>query len=219
MFGSIRSVIIVCCCALAALTASVPGAALADDPFDPHYRENDHRTLNSELGFALEAGGGVYGFIDPAMRDVADVGGLWNARAILGTRTIVGVEVAYVGTASGIQALGLDDSAVLVAQGAEGAFRFNLMHRRIEPYVFLGVGFKHYQLMNVSNNTSSVENSEDVVELPVGGGLDYHLTEHLNLTGRLTVRAALDHELVGGGGRDAPQLHTLAGDVRLGWMF
>lgn len=191
------------------------GAAYDSEMDEGEYADMDG--FVARTGIAAEVGGGVYGFTDPGMRDVVDVGGLWNARLIVGTRSLLGVELAYVGTASGLDALGLDESAVLVANGGEAALRLNIMQGSVRPFLFGGVGFKHYQLVNESFNTSSVRQSDDVLELPVGAGVDFQLMERMILGARLAVRPAFDENLVGSAGE--PEMHTMSGDLRLGYQF
>jgi hypothetical protein len=129
-----------------------------------------------------EVGGGVYGFTDPAMRNVVDVGGLWNARLIVGTRSLFGVELAYVGTASGLDALGLDDSTVLVASGGEGALRLNILRGTIRPYVFAAWASALPALWRRVHLER--RRPDNVLELPVSAGLDFQIARSLTLGGR-----------------------------------
>src|SRR3982750_614226 len=75
------------------------------------------------FGVGLMAGGGGGNYIDDAVRANTGAYGSWNIRAILGTRTFVGFEGAYVGAAGSINGFGLDGNNTLVRNGAEGLFR------------------------------------------------------------------------------------------------
>src|SRR5690606_34402597 len=92
------------------------------DPADPTYTDpafttgqttDDASRPNTLTPFGMSAtgGGGVTGFTDEEARDFSEVGGGWDARFVLGTRTPVAGEVAYLGSSRSVSALGLDDSA------------------------------------------------------------------------------------------------------------
>jgi hypothetical protein len=91
----------------------------------PRYSREHESTLERYvIGVAL--GGGVEGFTNNTMRDATNDGGGWNVRLALGTRSMIGAEVAYIGSEQSIDALGLDTSALLVGNGAEANVRFNI---------------------------------------------------------------------------------------------
>src|SRR3954451_17178183 len=45
--------------------------------------------ITSRIGISLQAGGGVSNFSGSTARDVTDVGGYWDVRAVFGTRSFV----------------------------------------------------------------------------------------------------------------------------------
>ncbi len=122
-------------------------------------------------GIAVGLGGGVSGFTNSTMRDFTNDGGGWNVRATFGTRYPIAFEGEYTGSAQSIDALGLDDDAVLVGNGLQGAVRVNILDQNIQPFVFGGVAWRHYELADEGINTSDVANSDDVLEIPVGAGV------------------------------------------------
>src|SRR5207244_2163899 len=76
---------------------------------------DDHRpNLVSRIGMTAEAGGGVMGFVDSKAYNIANAGGLWTARVTVGTRSFIGGEAAYVGTAQPLNTLGVADNAALI---------------------------------------------------------------------------------------------------------
>jgi opacity protein-like surface antigen len=175
--------------------------------------------LLTPWGMSFAVGGGVSGFTNEDMRETTDVGGAWEARFALGTRSPVALEAAYTGSAQTIDALGLDTDAVLVATGLETSMRVNLMRGRWTPYALLGVGWKHYDLTNEESNTSSVRNKDDVFEVPVGAGLAYQIASVI-IDARAVVRPAFGADLIAmpaGGGEAA--LHTWGATLRAGWEF
>jgi len=141
----------------------------------------DEQTYNTaprmNLGAALLLGGGFEDFTNSNLRSMTSSGGSWNARAIAGTRQYVGLEAAYVGTAHGINTLGANSNANLVSNGLEGALRLNLPVMRglsmVEPFGFVGLGWQHYAVNNGNSSTSDISDKDDIMTLPVGGGLEY----------------------------------------------
>jgi len=167
------------------------------------------------MGMSASIGGGVLGFTDASTNNNIDVGGGWEARLGVGTRSIVGVEAAYTGSASNINALGLDNSAILVSNGLEGDVRLNLAgYFAVTPYVFGGVGWRRYDLTNADFNTSDVNDQDDVMEIPVGAGIEYRYRGFL-FDARGTFRPAFNDDLLGPG----RELHTWAATGRLGFEF
>lgn len=133
--------------------------------------EREYRPL-SGIGIALAAGGGASGFVSQTLRNATDVGGDWDVRATIGTRSPIAFEASYIGSAQGINALGVDSGAVLVGNGAQGALRLNgTLNLPFQPFVFAGVGWRRYDLTNTNTNTSDLQGSDDVLEVPMGLGI------------------------------------------------
>jgi hypothetical protein len=140
--------------------------------------EDDDRFYGSGIG--LEAGGGVNEFANGRVAQITESGGAWGARLTIGTRSPVALEAAYIGSANPIQTLGLDRST-LMSNGAEGALRLHLALAElndsgsvmVKPYLLAGFAWKHYDLRGDSVNTSNVQDSDDVFEVPLGVGLNW----------------------------------------------
>jgi hypothetical protein len=132
--------------------------------------------IQSRIGMSIQGGGGVIGFTRSNENDVTNVGGSWDVRAVFGTRTIVGLEAAYVGSTRSVNA-GLASGAGLVGNGLEGALRVNLpflvQQTLVEPFGFVGLGWSHYYFSHYSNisNTYFGVRSDNVGTIPMGGGL------------------------------------------------
>lgn len=136
----------------------------------PTTYEREETTLE-RYGIAVALGGGVEGFTDDTARTATDDGGSWNVRLALGTRSPIGFEAAYIGSAQGIDALGLDNDAILVGNGVEGKVRVNLLDANIQPFAFGGVGWRRYSLTRNDFNTSAISEEDDVLEIPLGAGI------------------------------------------------
>jgi hypothetical protein len=189
--------------------------AQSSDDTDP----NRPKKLLLRYGMSASVGGGIVGFTDGDTTDFADVGGRWEARLAIGTRTPIGFEAAYTGGAQAIDALGLDTSAVLVGSGLEGLARLNLATRAWQPYVLAGAGWRRYDLTNADFNTSSVNDQDNVLEIPLGAGVAYRY-KGLVVDLRAVFRAAIDSDLVKTPeGANNADLHTWETSVRAGFEF
>lgn len=123
------------------------------------------------LGYGLSAGGGVDDFVGEAFRDTTNTGGGWTVRFTLGTKSYLAGELSYIGSAQSIHAIGLSDDAVLVGNGAQGALRINVLKGySVQPFIYGGAAWRHYDLTDVTINTSDVRDSDDVFEVPFGIG-------------------------------------------------
>lgn len=129
------------------------------------------------MGIGLAVGGGTSGFTNETLRGTTDVGGDWDVRLTLGTRTPFAAEVSYIGSAQRVDALGLDNDAMLVGNGVQGALRLNAIPGGdVTPFLFAGAAWRHYNVTNTEVNTSDVRDSDDVLEIPVGIGIAGHIS-------------------------------------------
>jgi hypothetical protein len=130
----------------------------------------------SSFGMSIMAGGGVTDFTDSAARDATGTGGSWDVRFAFGTRRFVGFEGSYIGGANGIHDLGPTNShATLVRNGLEVSLRFNaptyVRDTLLEPYITAGFGWNGYRVLNVHEETSSVNaTSSNTVSVPIAAG-------------------------------------------------
>jgi hypothetical protein len=142
-------------------------------PPAPTYEyQRDKKTDMERVGFSMAAGGGVADFTSDDMRDTTGVAGTWAVRATLGTKSPIGFEGSYIGSAQSIDALGIESDTMLVSNGLQGALRLNaVIGAPITPFVFGGVAWSHFDLTNTSTNTSAISGSDDLLEIPVGLGI------------------------------------------------
>lgn len=170
--------------------------------------ERDDGALFTEFGTALFIGGGVTGFVEEGVVENTSPGGFWDVRGVAGTRTPLGIEVGYTGSARDVNALGLADSAFLLSNGLEAALRLQAPITQadigiandapvlISPYAFGGLGWTRYDLINEGTNTSSILNQDDIMSLPLGIGVGLGLAG-VTLDARFTYRHAFFSDLVG----------------------
>jgi hypothetical protein len=176
----------------------------------------------SGVGMSVQAGGGVTNFSRQEARNAASTGGFWEARLVYGTRSIFGGELAYVGSAQGMNAAGVASGAALLGNGGEALLRLNapIVNRGalFEPFVFGGMGWTHYSLINEGVNTSNVANADNVGTIPFGGGMAiaYH---GFIADARFTYRATYDNGLVALGAGDHANLQNWSLGLQAGFEF
>ena len=165
--------------------------------------------LFTPLGAGMLVTGGYKNFVEPGVTDTLTPGGYWDIRGILGTRSFVGLEAAYHGSAQDVEAIGLQSQSYVVSNGVEGALRLNAPITQamfpqanlqapvlFEPFAFGGVGWQRYTLVNEGENTSAVASDDDILTVPFGAGLAVSIAG-LHLDGRITYRHALYSGLLG----------------------
>jgi hypothetical protein len=173
----------------------------------------------SGLGIEATVGGGAIGFIDEGARNLANTGASWDARLMFGSRLPIAVEGAYIGSVQGVDALGLATNSLLVGNGVEGTLRINLTRMRVQPYLFGGVGWTHYQLSNTATNTSNLLGRDDVGTVPMGAGLTARLGRGFILDARGTYRATFDDQLMQGQSLNDTSMQTWNATGRVGFEF
>jgi len=173
----------------------------------------------SVIGMGLSAGGGVIGFTDSQARDNVNDGGEWEARLTIGTRIPVGLDLAYVGSAQGLNVAGLDTNAYLLGNGAEADLRLQWPKGMFRPYAFGGVGWTHYSVQRSTVVGTALTSSDDIGTIPFGVGIAIGKVNGLLFDIRGTGRATFDDDvlspLYSGTGQDAP-LTSWAVTARLG---
>jgi hypothetical protein len=153
--------------------ATVIPPARGDDQL--YAREHSYRQRPaSGVGIGFLVGGGLTNFTASTVRDATELGGAWDARLIFGTRSLIGLEAAYVGSVNDINAPGLSGDTKLIGTGVQGLARLNLTTTAWQPYLLGGAGWKHYALAGERFNVSNIRNDDNVVEIPMGLGLAFH---------------------------------------------
>lgn len=176
--------------------------------------DENPRSILPKVGMGASVGGGVVGFTGKDMRNVTDVGGSWTARLIVGTQIPIGFEAAYLGTAQNIQTL--TQGSALLANGFEGNLRLNILTGMWQPYVFAGIAYKHYSIVNPDRQLSSAAEDDDVGEVPVGAGLAFRYNQFL-ADARIDVRPAFESDLIAG--LDTASLTNWNLNARVGFEF
>jgi hypothetical protein len=174
--------------------------------------DNNPRLL-SRIGVVVDAGGGLTQFFGTTAMSQVRAGGSWTVRVEAGSRIHLGGELAYVGTAQEMTALGLDPKAVLLSNGFEGLLRWNVLTGVVQPYVGVGIGYKHFAVRNSAINTSDILNDENVAHVPGAIGFAFRMNG-LVLDGRFGIAAPINSDLM-------PFSHLTSWDIgaKLGYEF
>jgi hypothetical protein len=206
-----------------ALTALLAGPALAQTTNNV---QTSGRPLSeapvAPTGVGLQLGGGVTAFSRQAARDRFETGGYWDLRAVIGLESFLGGELAYVGSARGANASGLSNDAALLGNGAEAVARVNLPiaagSTRIEPFLFGGVGWTYYSLVNSDSNTSGMKDNANAFVIPFGAGLSAAYDRFM-LDARFTYRSVFDDKLVPTANNDSLDLQNWSVGLTLGYQL
>lgn len=204
----------------AALAFTTAGAWAADGDWLPAAvfplgANTSEADLSTPYGMSVGAGAGARGFVDDDVNDAIDTAGAWNARFLFGSRKIIGLEAAYLGSAGTLDALGLDSDARLLGTGVEGALRLHFLPGMWQPYVMAGAGWSHYRVTNEDYNTSSIGDSDDMASFPMGAGLAFHY-DRLVLDLRGVYRPTAGAEMIPSAGNN---LDSWAADFSGGFEF
>jgi hypothetical protein len=130
--------------------------------------------IRSSVGVSIQGGGGVTDFTSSGGRAATNVGGSWDVRAVVGTRRILALEGAYVGSARALSTGSfLANNMDLIGNGLEGNVRLNAPflagETLIEPFGFVGIGWTNYYLTNP--DITLVSTGDNVGTVPMGAGL------------------------------------------------
>jgi hypothetical protein len=179
--------------------------------------------LRTPMGVAFSVGGGVTNFVRDTARDQTGVGGYWEVRGTFGTRSPVGLDVAYIGQARDVDAPGLDPDSALVGNGLEGALRLQIpavvgTRFLLEPYAFGGIGWIRYDVVSDDFNTSPIVDSDDVMTFPVGAGIGFGGRGFL-ADARFSYRFVTEDRLLTADGSTFADMANWAVGLTLGYEF
>jgi hypothetical protein len=140
-------------------------------PPPPPMVEETHNPWERQLGFSV--GGGVDDFAKSAQRSATDLGGSWNARLTIGTRSWIAGEISYIGSAQTAHMGVLRGNETLYGNGAQAALRLNVTGPmfNLQPFLFGGGAWRHYS----TSGSNSI--SDDVWEIPAGLGFAGYISD------------------------------------------
>ena len=109
-----------------------------------------------------------------------------------------------------------------MGNGAELAVRVNLPIEQerllIEPFLFGGVGWTYYQVVNQDSNSSNIKDHANALSIPFGAGVSAAYN-HFIVDARFTYRPVFDDKLVPltSGDRDHEDLQNWSAGLTLGY--
>jgi hypothetical protein len=163
---------------------------------------------------SVKIGAGQGDFLGEESRAATRWGATYEARALVGSDSPIGIEAAYVGSARGIEGYGIADNAGLISNGVEGALRLAapIVTGAVDfaPFLFGGLGWEHYTLVGEGNNTAGIQNDDSLLTVPVGVGVELGFG-NFNVEARGTYKHGFDAEMFGdtnGGFLDDANMNT-----------
>ena len=168
-------------------------------------------------GVSFTAGGGVHSFVDENIKALAPLGASYSARLLVGTRSPLALEVAYIGSAQTLMAQDIPLEAFLLSNGVESNIRLNLGLKVVQPYLYAGIAWKQYDLTAVEADTKYIRNTAELYEYPVGGGLALR-NEGVVLDFRYAYRFSGEQDLFRNV-TDAVELNNWSATVSIGFEF
>jgi len=113
-------------------------------------------------------------------------------------------------------------NAALLGNGAEAVARGNLPLTagalRVTPFLFGGVGWTYYNVVNSDSNTSNIKDHANALTIPFGAGVGLSYA-HLLVDARFTYRAVFDDKLVPTTGGDSLDLQNWSGGLTIGYQL
>jgi hypothetical protein len=174
-----------------------------DGGFDLVVRGNEDH-LVTDMGVGVLIGGGSMNRLTDREANATSTGGTWHLRGVIGTRSFLAAEVAYLGAATPVAA-GIDvveEDAILMSNGGEANLRGQIPipvgmdeDVMVAPFLTAGVGVQAHDLVRTDTDlTDDGAIGDDVTfHLPVAGGLAV-ATEGFIADARVSYRPAIAND-------------------------
>ncbi|HXU74844.1 MAG TPA: hypothetical protein VN947_36365 [Polyangia bacterium] len=198
----------------------MPEQAQAPAPIPPPppapVAEKKHNIVFAPQEVAITTGAGVANYFGTPTNGTMDPGAGWDARLTFGTRSILALEAAYIGSSNNIDTVSGNHGQVS-SNGLDGDFRVQLPYA-VQPYIFSGVGYNHMAITRTDSVTLAgpVNNSDDQLTVPAGGGLAGYIGKHTTLDLRGTYRYIPDNGITIMNSR---ALHQWVAQAHVGYVF
>lgn len=141
-------------------------------------------SAQAQAGLGLEVGGGVVDYTR-GLNSGTDAGPAWNAQINIMPTSIIGVELAYLG--SHVNYDGSAGSGSIDQNGGTAALRVNVLPGRVKPFLFGGLGASR-----LSADPGVPVESDTLLDVPAGAGLQVNVTDKFTLTGRFRYNFQFD---------------------------
>jgi hypothetical protein len=149
----------------------------------------------------LQVGAGIQDFARNRISDNSTIGGAWDVRLVVGTRTPLALEAAYTGALQAEHDPFAPDPKLSTTQ-ITGSARWNIITRRVQPFLGVGLGWVNFHSYGRDQTIVAAANFEhdaNGVLFPFSGGLAFYLGRHGVLEARgsyslVTGARAITHE-------------------------
>lgn len=138
----------------------------------------------AQAGLGLEVGGGVSDYTR-GLGPGTDVGPAWGAQMNVMPTPVLGIELGYLG--SHVNYSGDAGSGSIAQNGGSASLRVNVLTGRVQPFLFGGIGASR-----LSADSSVPVESETLLDIPAGAGLQVNITDRFNLSGRFRYNFQFD---------------------------
>ncbi len=204
MQTSFMRFVVVLAASLGAFTTATAAPAPPPDPF----------SLLRRGGGYLLVGGGVTTYLDREVRGDAGPSGTLDVRLGLGSRRVVGGELAFVESTGSAGAFG----KYLGFEGAEAVMRLQYPRQRgrwlAEPFAFGGAGWSHFEIVKATR--LALRDTNDLLVLPLGAGFTLG-NGPLLFDARFNYRQTFGERLVPKSDGSRAPLESWAVTASLGW--
>jgi hypothetical protein len=172
-------------------TIAAVAAAVALIAWAPHAQARRCEDCSfSPAMVSLTAGGGVMDFGRPQYRRPTSLGGHWDLRLMVGTRSPIAVEIGYVGSFQRARGLA-GPRAALLGSSVEVLGRINFSRWRVQPFIAGGGAWMNYRLYPSGEDLlrfRDFNRSVNGVAIPAAGGITFYMGTHAVLELRFTYR-------------------------------
>ncbi len=189
----------------------------AEVPYPAYPAPAHRRPLWSPYQTAFSLGGGPANFIRDRIADNTETAGAWDARLLLGTRSILAAEATYLGTAQSAN----DPFAGRTVSTTQvyGSARLNGNIWRFQPFVTAGVGWANLHRWGNANDSpvasSNFGANVNSVMVPFSGGLATYFGQHGTLDARFNYQLITSKDFTPTGAR--PDMWVA--ELRAGYAF
>ncbi len=190
-----------------------PPPEMAPAPEQP--RERHYNKVFAPNSISITSGAGAANYFGTSAGDSIETGAAYDARLMMGARSALALEAAYMGAVNNVE-VGGGTHGVLFSNGFDGDVRLQLP-TKVQPYVFGGVGYNHIEVRNNGTGVADVWAGEDnQVTIPAGGGVTAYVGRHFNVDARGTYRFIPDNGITEMG---TGRLHQWIAQAHLGYVF
>lgn len=194
-----------------------PPEEAAQTPYPVYPAPAKRRAPWSPYQTAISLGGGAANFIRDRISDNTETAGAWDARLLIGTRSILAGEATYLGSAQ--SANDPFSGRTVSTTQVYGSARLNGNIWRVQPFVTAGVGWANLHRWGNANDSpvasSNFGANVNSVMVPFSGGLATYFGQHGTIDARFNYQLITSKDFTPTGAR--PDMWVA--ELRAGYAF